>query len=193
MQRTKQENLNTTSLVSHKIPQLFHKEDADKLLSVLNQFYLEHNIIEKFEEETKEEEIIPLKGVLKTMQVINLIGGIIQQCLSSKFSKKLTLEDYEKIVVFALLWGVSGSYELNARKIFEDMLRDKASNALPNLKEGENMFDYFLHLGERGLEWRLILPEKWKPPKEIFFSRLLMPTMDSTRSHILIDMMNVNN
>ena len=30
-QRTKQENLNSTSLISNKIPQLFHKEDADKL------------------------------------------------------------------------------------------------------------------------------------------------------------------
>lgn len=122
-----------------------------------------------------------------------MIGGIIQQFQNSKHNKKLNIEDLEKIVAFSLLWGVAGSYELSGRKIFEELLKEKISESLPNIREGENMFDYHLQLNERGVEWKSIIPEKWKPPKEIFFSRLLLPTTDSTRAHILIDLMNLNN
>jgi hypothetical protein len=91
-----------------------------------------------------------------------------------------------------MLWGVAGSYEFQARKMFEDMLKEKVAEILPSLKEGETLFDYYLCMGERGVEWKMIVSEKWKVPKEIYFSRLLMPTVDSTRAHILIDLMNQN-
>ncbi len=72
------------------------------------------------------------------------------------------------------------------------MLKEKVVEILPSLKEGETLFDYYLCMGERGVEWKMIVSEKWKVPKEIYFSRLLMPTVDSTRAHILIDLMNQN-
>jgi dynein heavy chain len=78
------------------------------------------------------------------------------------------------------------------RKLFEDMLKEKVAEILPSLKEGESLFDYYLAMGEKGVEWKAIIPEKWKAPKEIFFSRLLMPTADSTRAHILVDLMSQN-
>lgn len=42
---------------------------------------------------------------------------------NSKYNRKLTVDDYKKMVIFATLWGVAGSFELNARKKYEDLLR----------------------------------------------------------------------
>jgi hypothetical protein len=46
-------------------------------LKTLNQFVDDYKLIERFDEDSKEEEIIPLKGVLKILQVTHLIGGIV--------------------------------------------------------------------------------------------------------------------
>lgn len=43
-------------------------------------------------------------------------------------------------------------------------------------------------MDEKGVDWKIFVVEKWKAPKQILFSRLLMPTIDSTRAEVLIDM-----
>lgn len=36
-------------------------------------------------------------------------------------------------------------------------------------------------------QWTLWQPEKWKAPRKIIFSQLLIPTSDSTRAEYIID------
>lgn len=90
-----------------------------------------------------------------------------------------------------MLWGVAGSFENNSRKVFQNLLFEHLPDSLPNVRDEETLFDYYLHFSDRGVEWKLISLPKWKPPKTIFFSRLLMPTLDSTRASILINLLNL--
>lgn len=48
----------------------------------------------------------------------------------------------------------------------------------------ETAFEYYVDSATS--EWKLWEPEKWTPPKRLFFSQLLIPTMDSTRAEYII-------
>lgn len=95
--------------------------------------------------------------------------------------------------MMSLLWGLGGSYELEQRKKLEELIKDIKGSQLPQLKDQDSYYDFHLQLTDKGLEWKLIIPEKWKVPSTIYFSRLLLPTIESTKAQILIDLLMANN
>ncbi len=90
-----------------------------------------------------------------------------------------------------MIWGIAGSYEFKERLEFQELIKGLVSErtALPKTIEGETIFDYYLVNKENGFEWKTIQPTNWKAPKIFFFSRLLIPTIDSTRADLLTDML----
>jgi len=60
---------------------------------------------------------------------------------------------------------VAGSYETREQKRFEELIRNKQGLTLPTTKENETLFDYYININDRGVDWKVIHPEKWKPPK----------------------------
>ncbi len=159
----------------------------------MESFFVDARILSKFNDLVKEEEIMDLPNILKTHQVMKMLGGLLIALSKKKYSKSVTIQDYEKLVVFSLLWGVAGSYETPERIKFESLIREKQGLTLPTPKEGETLFDYYIHISDRGIDWKVIHPEKWKVPKQIYFSRLLMPTTDSSRVEILVNFLKLNN
>lgn len=67
--------------------------------------------MEKFEEITREDEIMNLNFSLKILQVTKILNGLLNQFLSKNYQRKLGVVDFEKMVLYALMWGVAGSYE----------------------------------------------------------------------------------
>ena len=98
------------------------------------------------------------------------------------------------MVLFALLWGIAGIYEQKDRLDFQELLRTVEPNApLPSIGHNESLFDYNLKISDRGVDWRLIVLPHWKPPAKFAFSQILMPTIDSTRAELLINLIAKQN
>ena len=190
-QRTKNDNLKFATIggFNTSLEKFFSKEDAEKVQEILNRYLKNSNVLENFHRNAKESAVMELELILKAHQVLKLLDGVFHSIYSGQRNsfKALSASDFEKVILFAMAWGIAGSYETKERIEFQKILQDVPQSILPKLKEGETVFDYYVHIDERSIEWRLIQPEKWIPPKQIYFSRLLMPTIDSTRAEILIN------
>ena len=192
--RTRNDSLKSSTLLNPNITEIFHKEESDKLKAILFSYFNEMDILNQFDDIVKEDEIMAIENILKTKQTLKMLSGVLEPIVKKKnYNRNLTSSDFEKMILFSLIWGVAGSYETKERKIFERLLRKREGAPLPLIKDTETIFDYHLHISERGISWKLINPPKWKPPKQIFFSRLLMPTVDSTKAELLINYLKENN
>jgi dynein heavy chain len=192
-QRTKQDvGKDTTSLISikHTIEKYFNKEDGERVLNLLLKYFRDLNVVENFEKSASKNRVIEIELSLKTLQVLKIFGGLLSGLQGSKNSNKVISSlDYEKLILFSLIWGVAGSYELKERLEFQDLLKGLKDEKvpIPKITDTDTIFDYYLAFDDRGFDWRVIHPETWKAPKKLFFSRLLMPTIDSARAEFLID------
>lgn len=122
---------------------------------------------------------IPLK-IINTQSFIN---GLLAQV---PVGTKLSDQEYEKVVVYAMAWAVGGLYESAERFQFHEYLQSKSAPLPLNKKEQETIFDYYLTYDQK-FEYALVKPEAWKPSldKAIKFSQLLLPTVDSFRVEFL--------
>ena len=160
------------------------------MAQLLLKYFRDLNVVETFERNAARHRIVDIELSLKTVQVLKLLGGLLSGLQGSKNSNKVVSAlDYEKMVLFALIWGVAGSYELAGRMEFQDLLKGLKEERIPTprMTDAETVFDFYLSIDDKTLDWKPFHPETWKVPKKIFFSRLLMPTIDSTRAEYLID------
>jgi hypothetical protein len=100
---------------------------------------------------------------LKVINTLNLVNGLLKPLTSSANSNtKLSNNDYEKVVVYSLAWAIGGVYEAAERVQFHEYLQTK-NCPLPNKKENETIFDYYIHIEDGKAEYKLVVPDKWKP------------------------------
>lgn len=64
-------------------------------------------------------------------------------------NKTLSDDEYDRIVLFAIVWSVGGVYEPNDRFLIHDYLKTNGMPIPQKTKEGETIFDYCLN----GTEW----------------------------------------
>lgn len=109
-------------------------------------------------------QVIDISFVMKVLQTLNLLNGILKPLVSA--NKTLTEQDYEKVVVFALVWGMGGVYENPDRVLFHEFLSQKGAPLPLKAKDGETVFDYYIYLDDKGTcDWRPIQPDEWKAPE----------------------------
>lgn len=111
-------------MISNQIPQIFNKEEQEKVIAIFNTYFVDSQICDRFDDLVREDQVIDIQIVLKTVQVLNIFGGFICSYQSQKQSRKLTPDDYNKILMLAILWGIGGSYELEQRKKLEDLIKE---------------------------------------------------------------------
>lgn len=145
---------------------LFNKEESEYLVSLFDSYFLEQNLLGIFEERCKDNTVMHIAPSIKMIQVLNLFGGYVQAFQSQKTYKKLSNEDFNRILVFSLLWGIGGSYEQEERKVLEGVLKSVRNAILPP----DSYYDYYLDMKETGCEWRLVQAERWIPQGRIQFS-----------------------
>lgn len=83
---------------------------------------------------------------LKVINTLNLVNGLLKPLMSNtNVNMKLSVADYEKVVVYSMAWAIGGLYEAPERVQFHEYLQTK-NCPLPNKKENETVFDYYLHI-----------------------------------------------
>lgn len=129
-------------------------------------------------------EVIKDGRVGKITSFSQLFQGLTEGPGSERLSTSDTIEyDLEKLFIYCICWSLGALLEAEDRIKFDEWLRERdSSKAMPQVEEGETVFEYYVDLSS--LKW-----EKWKPPVWIYpqgenlnFSNLLVPTMDSTRA-----------
>jgi len=190
MQRNKDEPSADKGLGVGKqhVDKIFNKEDAEKVLKVLKKYFWNIKVIENSERIGFKNQCMPIAQVLRATMTLNLLNGILLPYLTSKTaSKSFNEAEYELIILYSIIWGVAGIYEPKERQEFGEFLREKGA-PLPRLKEGENLFDYYVNIDNNGtVEWKPIEAPQWKAPAKLEFAQLLLPTIDSSKSEKLID------
>lgn len=160
-------------------------DEANLVKKLMARFFDEWKIVETLEKTIKNPPVMEIPLALKVINSLNLINGVLRVL---PVGAKLSDTDYEKAITYAIAWAVGGLYEAQERFQFHEYLQSK-NCTLPNKKEGESIFDYYVHIEDEKAEWRLITPEKWQPsPEKGFkFSQILLPTIDSWRTEFLIN------
>lgn len=134
---------------------------------------------------TEANPIMEIPSVLKVTMTLNLLNGILYRYLYLGGKNKtinFSREDFEIIVLYAMIWGVAGVYESKERQEFQEWLKEHNVD-IPKCRENETIFDYEISVSSSGsTKWVKIEPEVWKVPKVLSFSQILLPTLDSTRA-----------
>ena len=195
--RTKDESNKTESKMKNvqTTDKIFNKEEQEIMTNIILKYLKTHRILEKFRKAAQAGQVMFIDDCLMAIQVLKLLNGLVYPFLTAKNVNKADIEvHFEKMVLFALLWGIAGSYEQKERLDFQELLRNIEPNApLPPTGHNESLFEYKLKITDRGAEWKLIDLPHWKPPTTFAFSQILMPTIDSARAELLIDLITKQN
>jgi hypothetical protein len=82
-------------------------------------------------------------------------------------NKYATDEEYEKYVIFAMVWSIGGLLEIPDRLLFHEHLVQKNVPIPSKQNQNETIFDYYLDT-HKGVEWKVCVPEEWKIPSGNF-------------------------
>jgi len=169
--------------------QLNRREESTILNSLLERYFKTMSIFDIIEKTCKEP-MMDVSQIIRLTNTLNLLTGLLQPL--ERQSRTLSEGEYEKLILWSVCWGAGGIYESKDRGDLHDYLSAKGCPLPPRGKEGETVYEYYLdtETKERGpLEWKPVTPEVWKPAdKNISFSNLLLPTLDSTRAEFLISL-----
>lgn len=85
---------------------------------------------------------------------------------------------------FCLVWSVGASLDEDGRRKFSSFLRE-SDQTLPT---AETLFDFFVDPKKKAwAPWEEKLPSSYKPPSDVPFFRILVPTMDTVRMRYVIN------
>lgn len=180
--------------VRNPISKLFTVSDKTVFLGLMRYYFGDMtskdkpslNMIELSDRIGAKNPIMKMFPALKMSQVLNLLNGILPPMTSTKNAKRtFSKDDYNKIILYCIIWGCSGIYEPLERLQFQQALEEKKLD-LPKVKDGETIFDYILDMSGDSVTWSKITVPKWEVPKKIEFSQILMPTADAARADKLI-------
>lgn len=159
-------------------------DEASAIKKLMKKFFDDWKIVQNLEKAIKNPPMMDVSIPLKVINTLSFVNGILKQVPAGV---KLSDNDYEKILTYAISWAVGGLYEAQERFQFHEWLQQKNCILPTNKKENETIFDYYLHIEDNKVEYRVITPEKWKPDpsKGLKFSQLLLPTLDSWRTEYI--------
>jgi len=160
-------------------------DEADKLTSLFEKYFKKFNVVD-FEEKQMKNPPMDLSSICKVTNLLNLLTGILQPLVTQ--TRFLSLDEYERVFLWCLSWAFAGVYEAKERQDFHEWLASKSTPMPPRGKDGETIFEYHLDTESRVgfVDFKLIMPDEWKPTDKVQFSQLLLPTVDSKRAEILI-------
>ena len=162
-------------------------EEADRLNSILMKYFITNRLIESLDKICKSP-VMDVSLLIKITNTLNLLTGMLKPL--NILNKVLSEQDYEKIIIYCITWAVGGVYEMQDRQTMHEYLWSKGAPLPPKSRENETIYDYFIHIDEKSgqIEWKLCSPEEWRPPEKLQFSQLLIPTVDSFRAELLINL-----
>ena len=160
-------------------------EEVDKLTPLFEKYFQQLKIV-TYEEKQLKNAPIELSSICKVTNFLNLLTGILLPLVSQ--ARFLNSSEYERVFLWCLSWAFAGIYEEKERKEFQEWLINNKCPVPAKCREDGNLFEYCLNTESKAgnVDYKLIVPDEWKPTERIQFSQLLMPTLDSKRAEILI-------
>lgn len=93
-------------------------------------------------------------------------------------------ETIEWIFIFCLIWSLGACLKFEDRKKFEELIRAVSGRASPTSTSlYENFYDF--SATKNWISWEKLVAE-YKPPEDNKFSKILVPTVDTTRFSFLL-------
>jgi len=81
--------------------------------------------------------------------IIRIINGFVfplseKNLLLGEDNDASRREQYAKVIIYGIVWGFGGNYELKDRKIIHQLLLEKGYPVPKKGRENETVFDFFL-------------------------------------------------
>lgn len=169
-------------LLNRKV-ELNRSEESEKLTTLFNKYIFNMNLFESLQMAIKQN-CMEISDVMRATQFMNLLNGLLAPLVEK--NQTATDDEYEKYVIFSMVWAVGGLLEHSDRVLFHEHMVQKQVPIPSKQNQNETIFDYYLDL-KGGVSWKLCVPEEWKPPVVFSFSQTLIPTLDSFKATILLD------
>jgi len=107
--------------------------------------------------------VMEISDIIRVTQFLNLLAGLLNPYVN--LNKYATDEEYEKYLIFSLVWACGGLLEHTDRVLFHEHMVQKNVPIPAKGNQNETIFDYYLDLS-KGVEWRVCQPEEWKTPHQ---------------------------
>jgi len=162
-------------------------EESDKLNTICTKWFVTHDIISTIRRSIKSAPF-NISEIIQVTQFCNFMTGFLRPFVAA--NKSLTDQEYERLVIFSIVWSIGGILEVADRNIVHELLQQKGAPMPQKSKDVETIFDYYIDYRAVGvLEWKLVVPETWVPPENLQFSQVLIPTGDSFKASMIADML----
>ncbi|TYZ61675.1 hypothetical protein PybrP1_000691 [[Pythium] brassicae (nom. inval.)] len=136
--------------------------------------------------------VMTVSRIGQASRLFHLLTGLLLgehgQSLDESDAGRLAVQ-VEKLFLYCLCWSLGAVLEQDDRFKFDEWLRQYDDNGLlPKCEAGQTVYEHYVH--PQSFEWKVWRPPTWEYPKEakqLDFSNLLVPTMDSVRTLYLIE------
>jgi len=117
-------------------------------------------------------------------QTCDLLAGLIP----SGDGKSVPKAQLEKLYVFAVMWSLGALLELEDRARLQEKMFTLSDLSLPQLTEGESIFNFLVDNDGNWLHWSKRIEEYVYPKDEVpAFKSILVPNVDNVRADFLIE------
>ena len=123
-------------------------------------------------------QVIPISNLLMVIQFCNLMDKIAPKGIDA--TQK---EDFEAIYTFCCTWAFGGALVEISRLQFDEFLKGISGTSTPGTNYFESFYDIAQH---RWVPWQQVVPE-YQEPIPFEFSKVIVPTPDSTLYTFLLD------
>ena len=89
----------------------------------------------------------------------------------------------ERWFAFCVVWSIGGAVDEAGRRKFNEQLREVE----PIFPPVGSVYDYFVDAGARDFRaWSDKLSGAWRPPRDMPFAKIMVPTVDTARNNFLV-------
>lgn len=140
--------------------------------------------------DTTKGSVISTTRVGAVESIISLLGALLSSADLSA-SKEDVVTELERLVIFAVSWGIAGILDEDDRQRWDAWLRVVAQHVMPRQTSKETIFDFCINF--ETMEWELWQPELFEiPPIAVDWSTVRVPTVETTRSTHLMRLVNAS-
>jgi dynein heavy chain len=107
-------------------------DEAATIKKLMKKFFDDWKIVQSLEKAIKNPPTMDVSIPLKVINTLSFVSGLLKPLPAGV---KLSDQDYEKVLTYAVSWAVGGLYEAQERFQFHEWLQQKNCSLPPNKKE----------------------------------------------------------
>lgn len=114
--------------------------------------------------------------------MIESLCRLLQGMLGSMIENNKTVDELEQVFVYCMLWALGGAFD-DQRKVFSNLIKGLIKWKVPDTNLFELSYD---PVRNEWISWHERVPSVGMI-SDVPFHQLMIPTMESTHIHSLID------